>query len=225
MLKKVGRPSPALMISLLALFVALGGTGYAAIIVTGKNVKNSSLTGKDVKNSSLTGKDVKNSSLTGSDVTESKLGKVPSATTADSATTAGSAGSADTVGGLTLRKVAFRVAGGTANTTIFSGAGLTITASCLANNVALNATTSVQDSSIYTNVVDTDADNVAAANDLESGTFDTGSLFNLLDTNDGNPGLITFNYEGADGRTVTGNLSADEGGSPQCHVVGTVIAG
>jgi hypothetical protein len=44
--------------SVMALFVALGGSSYAAIKVTGKNVKNSSLTGKDVKNNSLKGADV-----------------------------------------------------------------------------------------------------------------------------------------------------------------------
>ena len=43
----------------LALFVALGGVSYAAVTVTGKNVKNSSLTGADVRNNSLTGSDVK----------------------------------------------------------------------------------------------------------------------------------------------------------------------
>jgi hypothetical protein len=95
---KGARPSPALVISLVALFVSVGGVGYAAVTVTGKNVKNSSLTGKDVKNSSLsgtdiknsslTGTDIKNNSLTGSDVLESKLGKVPSAGTADSASIA-----------------------------------------------------------------------------------------------------------------------------------------
>jgi hypothetical protein len=106
---KGARPSPALVISLIALFVSLGGAGYAAVTVTGKNVKNSSLTGKDVKNSSLTGKDVKNSSLTGSDVknsslggtdikndnvtgsdvNEASLGKVPAASSADNANTVG----------------------------------------------------------------------------------------------------------------------------------------
>ncbi len=54
------RPSPAMIVALIALFVALGGSSYAALRVTGKNVKNSSLTGKDVKNNSLTGSDVKN---------------------------------------------------------------------------------------------------------------------------------------------------------------------
>jgi hypothetical protein len=43
----------------IAVFIALGGSSYAAIKVTGKNVKDSSLTGKDIKNNSVTGKDVK----------------------------------------------------------------------------------------------------------------------------------------------------------------------
>jgi hypothetical protein len=47
------------VVATLALFVALGGSSYAAIKVTGKNVKNSSLTGADVRNNSLTGKDIK----------------------------------------------------------------------------------------------------------------------------------------------------------------------
>jgi hypothetical protein len=39
--------------SLLALVVALSGTAYAAVTITGKNVKDGSLTGADVKNGSL----------------------------------------------------------------------------------------------------------------------------------------------------------------------------
>lgn len=41
------------VISFLALFVALGGTATAALLITGKNVKDGSLTGRDVKNGSL----------------------------------------------------------------------------------------------------------------------------------------------------------------------------
>ena len=58
-------------LALIALFVALGGTSYAAVVVTGKQVKNSSLTGVDVKNESLTGADIKK--LTGKDVTDGSL--------------------------------------------------------------------------------------------------------------------------------------------------------
>jgi hypothetical protein len=46
-----------------AVFVALGGSSYAALKVTGRNVKDGSLTGADVRNSSLRSKDVKNRSL------------------------------------------------------------------------------------------------------------------------------------------------------------------
>ena len=60
-MRNLRRPSPALVISIVALFVALGGTGYAAITITGKQVQDSSLTGKDVKNKSLTKRDFKGS--------------------------------------------------------------------------------------------------------------------------------------------------------------------
>lgn len=74
-------PSPAMTVALLALFTALAGTSYAAVTITGKNVKNSSLTGKDVRNNSLTGSDVKrirgadvsNGSLTASDIKSSSI--------------------------------------------------------------------------------------------------------------------------------------------------------
>ena len=52
----------------LALFVALGGTSYAAVKIAGGDVRNGSLTGKDVKNGSLKGKDVRNGSLAGRDL-------------------------------------------------------------------------------------------------------------------------------------------------------------
>jgi hypothetical protein len=53
----------------IAVFVALGGSSYAAI----------SVTGRDVKNSSLTYKDLKRNTLGGSRIQESRLGTVPRA--------------------------------------------------------------------------------------------------------------------------------------------------
>ena len=46
------------VLACLALFVALGGTSYAALVVTGKNVKDNSLTGRDIKNGSVTAADL-----------------------------------------------------------------------------------------------------------------------------------------------------------------------
>ena len=62
------------VVATVALFVALGGTSYAALTITGDNVKDSSLRGVDVKNSSLTTSDVKNASLLSSDF---KPGQLP----------------------------------------------------------------------------------------------------------------------------------------------------
>lgn len=88
------RPSVATILSLVALFAALGGTSYAAATISGKQVKNGTLTGKDIKNNSVGGADVK----------ESRLGQVPKAakalqadkaSQADQATQAQKATSAD----------------------------------------------------------------------------------------------------------------------------------
>ena len=57
----VVRQSPALVVAMLALFVALTGTAVAttSALITGKNIKNGSITGADVKNKSLTGADIR----------------------------------------------------------------------------------------------------------------------------------------------------------------------
>ncbi len=43
-----------MIVALVALFVALGGTATAAVLITGKQVKDGSLTGADIKKKSLT---------------------------------------------------------------------------------------------------------------------------------------------------------------------------
>jgi hypothetical protein len=55
--------SYANMMATVAVFIALGGTSYAALRITGSQVADGTLTGRDVKNSSLTGADVKDGSL------------------------------------------------------------------------------------------------------------------------------------------------------------------
>ena len=84
-------PSPAMIVACVALFVALGGTSYAAIKLPANSVGT-----KQIKNSAVTSVKVKNGSLTGADIQASTLATVPSATHADTATTAGTATTADT---------------------------------------------------------------------------------------------------------------------------------
>jgi hypothetical protein len=49
----VRRPSPSMVVALVALFVALGGTGYAASKIGSAQIKNNSIKSVDVKNRSL----------------------------------------------------------------------------------------------------------------------------------------------------------------------------
>jgi hypothetical protein len=76
------RPRPALsyanVVATLALLLALGGTSYAAVQLTTRNVKDRSLRGVDVRRNSLTG----------AEIAESTLGPVPRAVTADVSATA-----------------------------------------------------------------------------------------------------------------------------------------
>jgi hypothetical protein len=53
------RLSPAFPISLIALFVALGGVGYAAATIGTKDLKNNAVTSKKIKNHTIKKKDLK----------------------------------------------------------------------------------------------------------------------------------------------------------------------
>jgi hypothetical protein len=65
--------SYANVMATLAMFIALGGSAYAALSITGRNVKNGSLTYRDLKRNTLGGTRIK----------EARLGKVPRARNAD----------------------------------------------------------------------------------------------------------------------------------------------
>jgi hypothetical protein len=68
-----GRLSYANVMATLAVFIALGGSGYAALTITGREVADGSLTYRDVKRNSLGG----------SRIRESRLGMVRHARNAD----------------------------------------------------------------------------------------------------------------------------------------------
>jgi hypothetical protein len=79
-------PSPSMFVALVALFVALGGSAYAAIVITGRNIRNSTVEGADIKNGALASRDIKANSVGGVAILESRLGTVPSASQADGLT-------------------------------------------------------------------------------------------------------------------------------------------
>jgi hypothetical protein len=77
--RRLGFPSPALILSFVALSISLGAVAFAAVkapknSVVSSSVKNESLKGTDVKDSSLTGGEIADSSLSGADIDNNSLG-------------------------------------------------------------------------------------------------------------------------------------------------------
>jgi hypothetical protein len=71
------------VMSTIAVFIALGGSSYAALRIDSGDIKNNSVRGVDVRNRTLSERDVKRNALTGRSVRESRLGTVPRAREAD----------------------------------------------------------------------------------------------------------------------------------------------
>src|SRR3954469_25937508 len=80
----------------LAVFIALGGTSYAALRVSSRDIVDNSVRGTDVRDGTLTDRDVKRNAITGKSVHESTLGRVPRAR------------DANRVGGLTASSLKIR---------------------------------------------------------------------------------------------------------------------
>jgi hypothetical protein len=87
MIRGFGRFLRRNTIAMLALFIALSGTTFAASMALPAN----SVGTKQLKKNAVTSVKIKNNQVTGADVNESSLGKVPSAANADHATAADNA--------------------------------------------------------------------------------------------------------------------------------------
>lgn len=78
--------SPALVLSVVAVFIALGGGAYAALgknSVGSKQLKKNAVVTSKIKNNAITTSKIKKDNVTGAKVKESSLGTVPSATNAE----------------------------------------------------------------------------------------------------------------------------------------------
>ena len=91
---RLSRPSPALIVAIIALIVSMGGTGYAAF-----TLPNNSVGTKQLKNGAVTAAKVKRHSLTGAQINLKKLGTVPAARDAGRALRAGTAAPTGKAGG------------------------------------------------------------------------------------------------------------------------------
>lgn len=86
------RPTFANITALMALVLVMSSVAWAASLpknsVGSKQIKKKAVTNTKIRNNAVTGSKVKANTLTGSDINESTLGKVPSASTADTVGTA-----------------------------------------------------------------------------------------------------------------------------------------
>ena len=144
-------------VAAVALVVALGGTAYAAIVVTGKNIRNGTVTGADIKSRSLEGTDIQKDRVGYNAVKEEglnaqKLKKVKSAS------------SADTIGGMAARRIdAFALANDQSKAVLTQGP-FTLTARC-----RTDAGNQIAEIVIQTNVNDAAVDGAQKDSDLGPG--------------------------------------------------------
>jgi hypothetical protein len=62
------RPSPAMLVAVVALFVALGGVGYAATTIGSEEIRNNGVQSVDVKNDDLLSRDIKDDTVLSRDI-------------------------------------------------------------------------------------------------------------------------------------------------------------
>ena len=67
-LPKIGRPRYADVAATLALALSLGGTAYAATIITSTNIQDNTILSRDVQDSALRGVDISNGTITLADI-------------------------------------------------------------------------------------------------------------------------------------------------------------
>jgi hypothetical protein len=122
------RPSPALVVAGMALFISLGGVSYAVATgsIDSREIKDNTIRSKDMRSGSITAREVRRRSLDGTDIKVNRVGgnavkeeglesgkirKVPSAAQADNATNSANAANAANsaaVGGRSAGQLATR---------------------------------------------------------------------------------------------------------------------
>jgi hypothetical protein len=216
-----------MVVALMALFVALGGSSYAALrvgsaqivnnSVRSKDIRNNDVRSKDIRNGTVRGKDVARDTLTGSDINESRLGAVPLARAALVASSTRSVRNVD------VKTVA---EGGAAATLAIYGP-FKISGRCTANGTSTLASISM---------TTTEANSALAANESAAGRFGPADgpqpIQSATDTAGGSPtpGLgydDTFTAFSPSGRAITGVMSlwadASAGASGVCKFYGEVV--
>jgi hypothetical protein len=211
----------ALILAVVALVAAMGGTAVGARLITGKDIRDRSITAADLRTKAvtgrvahnLTGRDIQRDSLDGSDIAEETLDvrRARAAGRADTSGRADSAATADALsGGVTERRVIFTGVPG-ADVTVLELAGLKLRATCSATSaLALTATTSATASSWIRVGGQRSTGSAPAAVFAEDDDFRAGESFDALA---GSPDNLSaqLTYVSSTGAVVTVELIAEQG--------------
>lgn len=162
------RPSPAMVIAVIALFISLSGVSYG--VATGfidsreiqnnqvrsvdirnneirtKDLRNNEIRGIDIRNSTIQSRDIAINAVRGEDVREDTLGKVPSALLADTATSAGTASSVSSLKIIPLTTVA----AGADPVVLATQGPLTLSGVCAAGAITQLTVSTTEDNSAAT---------------------------------------------------------------------------
>jgi hypothetical protein len=219
------RPSPSMIVAMVALSVALAGTATAlpgrarvkkddisraavrsvhikSRAVQSKHIKSRAVTRSKIAKRAVSSNEVGQDALTGSNIVESSLSTVPTATNATNAANAA------TVNGRTVEKFSFLAPGGTGATTVLSLNGLTLVATCAAGpQVSVAANTSVSGGLIHSGGIGTSAVNGYYTGD---DSFNPGESFNILGATGGGDLQGTLTYVRPDGGVVTATYLVEE---------------
>jgi hypothetical protein len=230
------RPSPALVISLVALFVSLGGVSYgvATGFIDSREIKNNTIRsrdirnnqirtfdlrnnevrGIDIRNSTVQGRDVALNTLTGSDVKESELGQVPQAA---------AAANAATVGGLSVRRFFVKRPADGITVELLRGDGFVLRGRCTAGAPVLElaAVAGAPETNAQVQGVGGTSAFSDSTTDLGSGALDLGDGSTsptgtaVVSTTTGK--VTTISYAGLGPGAFTGE--------PVCALRGTAVSG
>ena len=211
------RPSPALLIACLALFVSLSGVAWAATAarntVVSTSIKNGQVKGVDlaanaissakIQNGQVRSADVRDDSLVGADIAEDTL---------------------TGVAGLQLRKLNYRAASATDSLEILNLGGLILRASCTpGGNIAVQGFTAVDNAEAQATLI-TDGDNSFSAEDGDFDVADTLEVFDDLVAAQRANSAGQIVYSTVDGHVVTvAWRTGNKGGAQPCGFSGIAI--
>jgi hypothetical protein len=219
------RPSPAMIVALIALFVAMGGTTFAVTklpkrwvgteqnktwAIVKRQIRARNVPRTKIARNAIDSGLVQRDALRGSDILETSLATVPSATKATTA---------DEINGLKLERFSLRVASGTPTANVLTIGGLSVNAGCSTGPaLTVSATTTVDNATIHS-AGEVDAGMTDTPFAVENDDFDAVDTFSPLPASHTNV-TGSFVYARQDGIVVTADFLAEETPGGGCVFAG-----